>query len=196
MRQHKTVSAVFSHAAQVYSELRGNASLFAIFHHDSMDLEVGSAARELEVKPGQTTLPSDTPNPLLGYVLSSRCSIHVPDIRGLDKRSLAQRISDTGGQEVYNMDPVAFEMLEDGFVHDVALPARQVNALLPLGFSGERGSLLVTPLGLEASTRFAFGFMLEHLPERAFSLEEIVESQTYSALFTVEIVSRLLRQLR
>lgn len=182
---------VFHQAAKVYSELRGNSSLFACYRHDSMSLEVMSGEGVLATGTDRPMLPSDTPNPLLGYILLSRYSVHVPEIRGMDRRSLAQRISDSGGQEILSMGPIELEMFEQELVNSTSLPARQVNALLPLGFTAEKGSLLATPLGLEKSARFAYGFMLEYQTDRKFSIAEVSEAQTYSALFTMEIVRRV-----
>jgi hypothetical protein len=192
LRSLQSAVEVFKKAAEVYSAARGNPSAFVCFQHDSLSIQVMSASGEL----GRFDFHSDTPGTLMGKVVTERLSVHVPGFRKLDRRSLEQRRIDSGDAEVFSRQQKEVELVgDDGKVQKESHFSSQIIAVLPMDFTPESGSVLLTPLGIERSTPFAFGFIWEYQRERPFALPAIQEARTISAQFTYHIVKRLVREL-
>lgn len=189
----QSAAEVFGAAAKLYSAATSHSALFACFHHDTLGMDVGSSSGEFGE---EARFHSDTPtsNLLLRSVLSQdRFSVHIPWLGGLDRRSILQRIEDSGGEEVFSSQWIDVVLVEDDLVETDAFPSRDITGVLPSGFEPEEGAALLTPLGIERSTDFSFGLILTYKKKGHFSLAEINEARTYSTLFTWLIVSRLIR---
>ncbi|MFA6169744.1 MAG: hypothetical protein WCW67_03535 [Candidatus Margulisiibacteriota bacterium] len=188
----RSMDEVFASSAGIYAGLRNeNATMFLAFSHIGQTIEVQSAVGRL-----QGCLPSDQPNSLLGEALGRRrVSLHLPDIAGVERKSLEQRLVGSSGREaICNQTIMVEQFSEEGFFTK-AIYSNRLLAIVPENFSFDRGALLVTPLGLERSTAFAFGAIIEHQENGPFSLEAINEARTLSHVFTWQIVEKIVAEM-
>jgi len=188
----RTMADVFTRSAEIYSRIRPDSSaMFCSFSHISQTIELHSAVGLL-----RGTLPGDQSNSLLGEALGRRrASLHFPDVAGVERKSLEQRLASSSGRELLcNQTIMAEQVSEEGsFIK--AVYTNRLLALVPEGFRFDRGALLVTPLGLERSTAFAFGAIIEHQENGPFSLEAINEARTLSHVFTWQIIEKLVAEM-
>jgi hypothetical protein len=177
----RTAEAVFEAAAQPYSAMRGYASLFVCFQHHDHSLRVMSASKVLRAEGGETSIPQDNvldkPNPFLHQILDERLSARIPYVGDLDRPVV--QVEFLGGEGG----------LREG--HDT----RGITAALPSHFKRKTGSLLFTPLGIERSTAFGLGYFCEYQEFGQFDLASIHTARVYSALFTWQIVERLVAEI-
>lgn len=187
---HKSADSIFANAADAYSSCVGHDSLFACFDHQTVSLEIGSANGALESRAG---FHADTPNVLQTKTIGEdRLSVHVPSISGLDRRSLLQRISDTGGREIFGSKTIDVEYVSENKSETGSSFSSGIIGLLPKHFTLEEGAILLTPLGIEQSTPLGFGFFMEFMDNGIFLPVAIHQARTYSTFFTWQIISRIL----
>jgi len=64
----------------------------------------------------------------------------------------------------------------------------------PKGFLRREGAMLLTPLGIEGTTKLAFGFIQEYNPHGRFFQGLIDDARDLSALFTWQIVEKYVKE--
>jgi len=184
-RELKTAQEIYRNAAALFSAQCGHPSLIARLNRSSADIQVTSSCDF-----DNPRFASDGPTYLMGRALVDKVSIHVPDISGLDKRSVTERISDTGGKKFFDEHRIKVEFIRNELLEAVLYPSRNINSLLPVQFEKQAGALLLTPLGIDQSYTIGLGFMLEYQERGPFSFEAIQEARAYSDLFTELIAER------
>ena len=166
----RNLAEIMSGAAGQYTNLRLNPSLFAVFDHESRELEVVSATGELAGEGGRTEFIQPYPSELMQRVLLDWQSVHMPDL------------SAEGMMEV--------ELVRDEGKEKAVLSPDDVLSVLPKGFKKKEGAMLLTPLGIEGTTPLAFGFIQEYSPLDRFFPMLIDDARDLSAFFTWQIVEK------
>jgi len=67
-------------------------------------------------------------------------------------------------------------------------------SVMPKGFLRREGAMLLTPLGIEGTTKLAFGFIQEYNPRSPFFPGLIDDARDLAALFTWQIVEKYVKE--
>jgi hypothetical protein len=157
-------------AAGHYTDCQLNSSMFAVYDHESRRIEVASAAGELRGEGGRTEFPQPYPSVLMERVLMDWQSVHVRDLSA-EQEVEVELYRDEGRQsESHSRDSVL--------------------SVMPRGFTKREGAMLLTPLGIEGTTKLAFGFIQEYNPLSPFYQGLIDDARDLAALFTWQIVEK------
>ncbi|HTY13253.1 MAG TPA: hypothetical protein VMD02_03585 [Candidatus Omnitrophota bacterium] len=172
LAEMESSSRIMSEAAAIVSAHRGTAAMFVRFSQPDLNIIVESSSGSLQQEPQRFGCETPTSG-LIARTLIKRVSIHVPDI------------SASG-----------IEVLEGRKIEKEETRHDRILDLLPLEFSKSAGAALLTPLGLERSTDIGFGFIFEYSERSTFSLQSMQEAQSYSALFTLHIAGKYLKEIK
>jgi hypothetical protein len=185
--------AALQACAPLHTELTGNSTMFV--RYDSADLThaIESRSGVFQEPPADFIADSPTAN-LMAKTLTVRQSVHVPSFANLDKRSIEQVIADTGGKEVYSSRTYQVELVAENDVTVDTYYNKFIQNIIPYNLKPAEGAVLLTPLGLERSTEFGFGFIYEYRPQ-PFSYRQIMEARALSTAFTLAITERIMAEL-
>lgn len=172
LAEQKNLAETWRQAASIYTNIRNNESVLVFHDQPSQCLDVLStsnffAANQLELTGEWTSCP------LAKVINNDRKTIHVPNL----KEDLFQYFDDQA---------TLFEEYEYPFRWRV----------LPDDPFGKRpGALLITPLGLERSTLFGFGMIIEYQEQGPFDHASILEAQALATAFTYQMAIRYCKEI-
>lgn len=183
---------VFKAGQNFYSRERGTPSAFVRFSQQEMSVTVESASDELGGK--NFSFSSEVPPQLMSRSLIERVSLHIPTIVGIEKQSIDDRILASQGRRAFGVQKSTVQIIDEANQTVEEVQASNVVGLMPSGCDWQIGALLITPLGIEKSTEFGFGFIYEYREDGPFSLKEVKEARALSSLFALQIVKKVLAE--
>ncbi len=168
-------------SAQVYAEIRQQPgqktwpTLFVISNPSTYDLTVASFSHDLQ---NRTPILAPEPNHTINLsLLREKFSLQLIFCDGLDQAPAAGSLFARLAQR-----EIRVELFRDGSDSaGFSLTSDQGRPLVPVVFRSNRGSVLLTPLGLEPGAE-SYGLIGE-FKSGIFSSEAINEARLYSALF-------------
>lgn len=178
---------LLNQSAGAWTVARTHPAMVVRFTPHNLTMEVASRSGIFDAARSDFMVDSPTTG-LWARPITERSSVHVPNIAGIERASLASRAAASGGQHAFGNQQIPVEIVEDVSLLGEYQPSRLVLSMLPAEFD-RSGAILVTPLGLEISTDLGFGFVYEYRAAGPFPFDDIHEARTLSAALMLRIAS-------